>query len=61
MVSFPLPIRLHTGDKLNSEKLYTRRGAIDAYEHHTGFQGIGQFLVEEGLVVIKEEESSCAE
>jgi len=52
---------LHTGDKLKSEILHTRRGAIDAYERHTGFQGIGQFLVEEGLVVIKEEESSCAE
>jgi len=52
---------LHTGDKLKSEILHTRRGAIDAYERHTGFQGIGQFLVEEGLIVIEEEESSCAE
>lgn len=34
---------------------------MDAYERHTGFQGIGQFLKEQGLIVIKEEETSCAE
>jgi hypothetical protein len=52
---------LHTGDRLRSEILYTRRDAIDAYERHTGFQGIGQFLIEEGLIIVKEEEPSCAE
>jgi hypothetical protein len=46
---------------LKSEILYTRRDALEAYERHTGFHGIGQFLREQGLIVIKEEESSCAE
>ncbi len=59
--SFPLPVWSHTGDRLRSEILYTRRDAIDAYERHTGFQGIGQFLIEEGLIIVKEEEPSCAE
>jgi hypothetical protein len=46
---------------VKTEILTTRRDAIDAYERHTGFYGIGQFLKDKGLIVIKEEESPCAE
>jgi len=37
------------------EQLYVTREAIDAYERRTGFQGIGQFMIEKGLFVMAEE------
>ena len=37
------------------EQLYVTREAIDAYERRTGFQGIGQFMIDKGLFVMAEE------
>jgi len=52
---------LYTGDILQNTTLRTRRRAIEAYEHHTGFYGLGDFLKEQGLITIVDEELSCAE
>ena len=46
---------------MKTEILVTRREVLDAYERHTGFKGIGQFFEQEGLIVITDEEKSCAE
>ena len=63
--SFALPLFLfawvHTGDKLERDVLHTRREAMEAYERHTGFQGIGQFFVDRGLIIIADEEHACPE
>ena len=37
------------------EQLYVTREAIEAYERRTGFQGLGQFMIEKGLFVMAEE------
>jgi hypothetical protein len=42
-----------TGDIL--DQLYVTREAIEAYERRTGFQGIGQFMIDKGLFVMAEE------
>jgi len=34
---------------------------MDAYERHTGIQGIGQFFVDRGLIIIADEEHACPE
>jgi hypothetical protein len=46
---------------LEIDVLRTRREAIEAYERHTGFHGIGQFFAERGLIVITDEEQACPE
>ena len=42
-----------TGDYM--DQLYVTREAIEAYERRTGFQGIGQFMIDKGLFVMTEE------
>lgn len=42
-----------TGDRM--EQLYVTREAIEAYERRTGFQGLGQFMIDKGLFVMTEE------
>jgi len=37
------------------DQLYVTREAIEAYERRTGFQGIGQFMIDKGLFVMTEE------
>jgi hypothetical protein len=37
------------------DQLYVTREAIEAYERRTGFQGIGQFMIDKGLFVLTEE------
>jgi len=37
------------------EQLYVSREAIEAYERRTGFDGLGQFMIDKGLFVISEE------
>jgi hypothetical protein len=37
------------------DQLYVTREAIEAYERRTGFQGIGQFMIDKGLFVMAEE------
>lgn len=46
---------------MHQEVLHTRRRAIDAYERHTGFTGIGKYFEEQGLITIVDEEIVCAE
>ena len=46
---------------MEQKVLHTRREAIDAYERHTGFFGIGRFFQEQGLIVIIDEEQRCPE
>jgi len=41
--------------------LRTRRKALEAYERHTGFAGIGKYFTEQGLIIISDEERACAE
>ena len=38
------------------DTLRVTRDAIDAYERRTGFKGIGQFFVDEGLFELVEEQ-----
>lgn len=35
--------------------------AIEAYERHTGFTGLGDYFAEQGLITIIDEERVCAE
>lgn len=37
------------------DQLYVTREAIEAYERRTGFDGLGQFMIEKGLFVLAEE------
>ncbi len=37
------------------EQLVVTREAIEAYERRTGFVGIGQFFMDKGLFVLKED------
>ena len=37
------------------DQLYVTREAIEAYERRTGFQGLGQFMIDKGLFVMTEE------
>ena len=37
------------------EQLYVTREAIEAYERRTGFDGLGQFMIDKGLFVLAEE------
>jgi len=46
---------------MHQEVLHTRRRAIEAYERHTGFTGIGRYFAEQGLITIVDEETACAE
>ena len=39
------------------DQLYVTREAIEAYERRTGFQGIGQFMIDKGLFVMTEEKT----
>jgi hypothetical protein len=38
------------------ETLVVSREAIDAYERRTGFVGIGEFFIQKGLFILKEDE-----
>ncbi len=38
------------------DQLYVTREAIEAYERRTGFQGLGQFMLDKGLFVLAEEQ-----
>ncbi|NMC27826.1 MAG: hypothetical protein GYA42_06720 [Syntrophomonadaceae bacterium] len=46
---------------MHNSALRTRRRAIEAYERHTGFTGIGEYFAEQGLITIIDEEAVCAE
>jgi len=46
---------------LHTNVLRTRRRAIEAYERHTGFTGLGEYFAEQGLITIIDEEKACAE
>ncbi len=35
------------------DQLYVTREAIEAYERRTGFQGLGQFMLDKGLFVLR--------
>ena len=37
------------------DQLYVTREAIEAYERRTGFEGLGQFMIDRGLFVLAEE------
>lgn len=38
------------------ETLVVSREAVNAYERRTGFVGIGEFFIQKGLFVLKEDE-----
>jgi hypothetical protein len=39
------------------DQLCVTREAIEAYERRTGFEGLGQFMIDKGLFVLAEEKA----